>query len=148
MGIPGGGVISLSAAPTRNSSPSEAPRATPGRPAAMIAIATVSTPIPLDRVDTMLPSPFAETSDDATFRPSPAAPSHRILPRIIERSMAVKTADSMNGDRVCLPSLGSLINDRQRCRCVSVQPDFCASAETAPHDGETPLAALLEKTIW
>src|SRR6516225_779782 len=86
MGIPGGGVISLSAAPTRNSSPSEAPRAMPGRPAAMIAIATVSTPIPLDRVDTMLLSPFAEPSDDATFRPSPAAPPHRILPSVRRRS--------------------------------------------------------------
>jgi hypothetical protein len=73
----------------------------------MIAIATVSTPIPLDRLDTMLPSPFAEASDDAAFRPSPAAPSHRIFPRIIERSMAVKTTDSMIGDRVCLPSLAA-----------------------------------------
>src|SRR6516165_2071568 len=86
MGIPGGGVISLSAAPTRNASPSKAPRAMPGCPAAMIAIATVSTPIPLDRVDTMLPSPFAEPSDDAKFQPSPAAPSHRILPSVCRRS--------------------------------------------------------------
>jgi hypothetical protein len=69
----------------------------------MIAIAAVSTPIPLDRVHTTLPSPFAEPSDDAAFRPSPAAPSHRILPRIIERSLAVKTADSMIGDRVSDP---------------------------------------------
>jgi hypothetical protein len=42
----------------------------------MIAIAAVSTPIPLDRVETMLPSPFAEPSDDATFRPE--APNNHL----------------------------------------------------------------------